>query len=973
MSNVQQVAGGVLGGVVGFFVGGPVGAVQGFALGFAVASAIFPPDFDEAATSEDPFSVTSASEGTPVPVMFGRRRVPGNIIWFDYENLEIEEVTPDGKGKGFGKGSDKEFGTFAYAPVAIGIAIGQMVQLHGIYNQKNEDWQQINSDNDGAPLQFSTPPTEIDFGYGPVEDTTGQPKSSPIKGITVAFSEKLFLGQNVRNMTPLTFDVEITTSPEASSFCGSPTDGMPDGTINPANIYYDILTNKQWALALDESWLDQTAFQEAHDLFEAEGFGLAPLWTSLTSGKKMLEDLNFHTRSIIRRATSGKLEVFAIRNRAADWTLPEKHCVQENVSGRSWKTLPNVFTSTFPDVSTDVPFTQRTINMKNEAAHDLSGRRTPKTYNFPHITDRDLALRRLELQKRHDSYPLVLKSVQVPQEYHYIRIGDVVSVTHSKFDFENFEMRVIEVKPPEFSGMSIRLRLLQEVPTLDGQVGPPIPEPDPPSIPNTEPCPTKGTMHTQEHWRSRPSGPPHTPPWFPPTTGEPPVPSTSRHEDDGGPIQGPDSEEGFFGYPLVAAHAEGCATDVGFGFSMREEIEANLPDNEVASSLVIGRGHLFTLDETLQAGNWKPALEGHGIKMTKCAYGPRDEFNLPDQDGVNSDGVMVLETSPYLMVIGNYEYCRWGRSLNLGNHKYEFQLVMRGQNKVRLLEWPAGTHVMVFKLRRPVIPEGLSDYTDWAHRPRFISIAEYNAGRRLRMYLQTISYAQRVQSVTEQYTQTFEKLDSGDPEAVSGVVQPLEILKANRGPTPACQGYIFGDPRAEARSWYPTNQSPVEGDMIVQMQPFANDWDGIGDRVVSDDQLTEPFGQEPYLPTDKANYDDYLLDEDGGRAYGLTYRLRIWSDRERWDLKDDPILTYTVSTSQGGEWPDFRVPLTTLTGVGGTMVGSPMMVDVLTPSGYYCIPQAISKIGVFNGEGLGLMGGGQQKPEDHYPDDTVEV
>lgn len=969
MSNIGQIAGGVAGGVIGFFAGGPVGAIQGFALGFAIASAVFPPDIPEEATPEDPFKVTTATEGTPVPVVFGRRRVPGNVIWFDYENIDVDERTPDGKGKGMGKGGDTEYGTFVFAPLTIGICLGRLATLHGVFNQKNEDWEEVNADEGGTALQFSTPGSLNDFGYGPTEPTTGQVKSSPMEGMTVAHSPYLFVGKNTRNMTPLQFDVEIAVSAEATSFCGDSLDNMPEGTVNPANIYYEILTGKQWALGMDEStWLDQPSFQAAWQVFRTEGLGLAPMWDRIITGKRMLEDLNFHTRSIVRRATNGKLEIFPIRNRNADWALPEIDCADENVSGRSWKKLPNTFTVTFPSKDTDVPFTQRTINLKNEAARDISGRNTPKTYNFPHITDRDLALRTLELQKRHDSYPLILMSVRVPKSYHGIRIGDVVSVSHTGYDFESFDMRVVEVKDDEFSGMGVRLRLLQEIPTLDGQVGPPIPAPPQPLPPQLDPWPTKGVLHTQQHWRSRISGDEYKPESYPP------INAVARHEDNGGPIEGSDDPSGFFGYELITAHAEGCGTDVGFGFGIRENTLANLPANLQATTMVIGRAHLFTLDDGILEGDWRCALDSaeHGISMTKVAYGTSDVFNLPDQDGVNSDGVMALEQSPYFMVIGNYEWARWGRVVSLGNHQYRFEVVMRGANKVRLLPWPAGTRVFVFKLRRPDRPSGLIDPLDYGHRPRFISSSEYSSGRRLRMYTQTINYGGRVQSVPEQTVDTFEDL-SGAPAVQSAIVQPLEVLKGNMAPCPAAQMIVIGNSRDEDRAWYPLTVAGA-GNMEIQIQPFPNDWDGVGDRVVSDSPLIEPFGEEPYLPTDLASYDDYNTDVDGGRSYGKTYRLRVWADRQAFLDQSTPVLTSVLTTVQGAPWPHFSVLEVDLTAAGGSKESSAFFVDVLTDTvaGYYCPPQAVSKIGVWDSGLLGTMGGGRP-PGGEFPDDTTET
>lgn len=106
---------GLAGAVVGFFVGGPTGAKYGYAIGSALGSAFDSgPDFQGPRLKE--LNVQSSAYGAPIPIIYGKARVAGNIIWA--KNIREKKIEEDSGGKGGGGSTSttyEYYGTWAVA------------------------------------------------------------------------------------------------------------------------------------------------------------------------------------------------------------------------------------------------------------------------------------------------------------------------------------------------------------------------------------------------------------------------------------------------------------------------------------------------------------------------------------------------------------------------------------------------------------------------------------------------------------------------------------------------------------------------------------------------------------------------------------------------------------------------------------------------------------------------------------------
>lgn len=131
---VLTLAGGVLGGGIGGGLGQSLGALFGAYVGGIVDQQLFGPQQDrkavEGARVTD-VSLSGSAYGQSIPTIWGRMRVPANIVWLrgirEVVRTETETVGGGGKG-GEGGGSAAQMITRTtyhyYADVALGICEG---------------------------------------------------------------------------------------------------------------------------------------------------------------------------------------------------------------------------------------------------------------------------------------------------------------------------------------------------------------------------------------------------------------------------------------------------------------------------------------------------------------------------------------------------------------------------------------------------------------------------------------------------------------------------------------------------------------------------------------------------------------------------------------------------------------------------------------------------------------------------------
>lgn len=122
---MADLALGVVGAVVGSFFGQ---AWTGFQVGYALGSMLFPPegpDVEQGRLGE--IRIGAAQQGAPIPIVYGRARVPGNYIWLSEVREESDTTQVGGKG---GQ-SITEYSYFA--DIAVSICRGPISSVRRIW------------------------------------------------------------------------------------------------------------------------------------------------------------------------------------------------------------------------------------------------------------------------------------------------------------------------------------------------------------------------------------------------------------------------------------------------------------------------------------------------------------------------------------------------------------------------------------------------------------------------------------------------------------------------------------------------------------------------------------------------------------------------------------------------------------------------------------------------------------------------
>jgi hypothetical protein len=123
-----------VGAAVGGMIGGPIGAMAGRALGGLAGAAIDNTKYVEGPRLKDNDGLTS-TEGAPIPRVYGRARIGGQLIWAtrleEVVNTSTDRSSQGGKGM---SGPKTETTTYSYfANLAVGLCEGRIAFIRRVW------------------------------------------------------------------------------------------------------------------------------------------------------------------------------------------------------------------------------------------------------------------------------------------------------------------------------------------------------------------------------------------------------------------------------------------------------------------------------------------------------------------------------------------------------------------------------------------------------------------------------------------------------------------------------------------------------------------------------------------------------------------------------------------------------------------------------------------------------------------------
>lgn len=369
----------------------------------------------------DSFSISMCEEGAVVPLIFGRVRTNGNILW--YGNLTSEEVSHIEKVKA-GKKKKKVKVTDGYI---------YRLNLWQAMSRANYSLVEIYADNtklklSGINYSYAIPPQVGDVGA--------------LKGIKHIYFPQYELGMNTTAVPTFHFVLDGADS-------------------NPAAVMRGLL---QEAGATDAN-IDMPSFNKVTSLYSGKGYSLNISFSEQSRTSDCLDNiLKYAGGMITEKVTLDNTTFKFILPDATDQSvagLSENDFLSFKMERVSQENSPNYLTAQYIDANKN--YTKRALAVKNTAAIRRVGR-IDKSVDLTAFIYFDAANRRLAEILREVSFPAARFSFKVGLRHSWMEVGDLVTLSHSEWGISGLKARIThrELAPPDVDGYSYQAELAAE-------------------------------------------------------------------------------------------------------------------------------------------------------------------------------------------------------------------------------------------------------------------------------------------------------------------------------------------------------------------------------------------------------------------------------------------------------------------------------------------------------------------------------
>ena len=260
----MQTAVAVIGGIAGFAIGGPAGARWGFAIGGMIGGYLYPPGGGADVPQLAGVRFTSAQKGQVLPVIYGRVRLPGSVIWMgDYQEHD--------------EGGKKEPSVTTYsATLAVALCEGQASQFLRIWVGDDE------RDIADVPhtIHLGTPDQIPDAYMASVLEDDQPNLNYPYVCYVVLNNWNLGYSMSIPNlsfeMERLTFDINLHNPAMAAlGLNGFAEDA--NGDMNPVYCLADFLTDTRYGLGIPVADILGASFITEATWAQGEGLYCSPV------------------------------------------------------------------------------------------------------------------------------------------------------------------------------------------------------------------------------------------------------------------------------------------------------------------------------------------------------------------------------------------------------------------------------------------------------------------------------------------------------------------------------------------------------------------------------------------------------------------------------------------------------------------------------------------------------------------------
>lgn len=448
-----------------------------FIVALIIVEALMPkPQLEDARAGKlGDFSFPRASEGSPVPIIFGTVRLNSpNVLW--YGDLVVVAITEKVK---TGLFSDKRVttGYKYYLGMDLGLCLGSGVKLLRIWAGKDVAWQ-------------GTQSAEGDIYINKPDLFGGEKQRGGLQGYATFYPGTFTQGQNaylvskcdpnvpryggISHLVFKSFYFGTQTSISALNFelqrfpnaLGTAYSVMPNGLdANPVEILYEAMTGRWGELGMTTNQIDTANWQAVAQTVYNEGLGMSFSVQRANKGKDIADEVLRHIESVMYQdPETGKIKLKLIRNDFVLANLPildvSKVKSVRTFSKSTWDSTYNQVRIKYPNREKD--YVDGAATAQDFANINFQQRVKNIEVSFPGCTYPALAGQLAARALSFYSVPLYKAELHCTRAVSTLRPGDAFVLQWAPFNIVTMVMRAQRVDLGDLVDGSITVDCIQD-------------------------------------------------------------------------------------------------------------------------------------------------------------------------------------------------------------------------------------------------------------------------------------------------------------------------------------------------------------------------------------------------------------------------------------------------------------------------------------------------------------------------------
>lgn len=447
------------------------------------------------------FNVPTATEGRPVPVIWGRVLLKGpNVVW--YGDLQADPIREKVKTGLFS--SDKVTVGYRYKiglqmALCRGNPVGSGITLRNIRIDESAAWGEDASTADTpiTPADTGTTYTinqpsffggeDSGGGGGIVGSGTVFPgnEAQSVSGYLAAFQSPIPAYRGTFYLTweageiglapqlrPWEFELE--RYPDGLDLATlQPGDEIVDFGANPMNVIFEALTDSEWGLNLGQLNIDLANFRAIAATLATEGQGFAFIWDRKLDAREIIRTVEDQVDGVLYQdPTTGLWSFRLIRFDYTPGTLrliDESNTIKLTRFGRpSWGETQNMIQAEFQDRSKN--YTTSFGVAQDMANVDIIQAVKSASVRFPGVKTAALANVLAWRELRQLAFPSATGEIVVDRTFYDLIVGDVVELSWDRLGITRLPIRITKIDRGRMLDGKIKLNFTQDIFQVDAGV-----------------------------------------------------------------------------------------------------------------------------------------------------------------------------------------------------------------------------------------------------------------------------------------------------------------------------------------------------------------------------------------------------------------------------------------------------------------------------------------------------------------------